>query len=151
MEWDDYSISVLEDKNPLGVVSMSAELRSYANPTGSRLFVPLNLLSNYTVTPPRIRSRKNPFELRYERSYTDTITYFLPEGFWLESTMADFEIDTDFGSYISTVEVNDNKLIYIRYLERKAGYFPSERYNEYFEFWQTVNRADSRQATFVRE
>ncbi len=136
---------------PQGFVEFNANLRSYASTSRNRLFVPLAVLSSKKELPPRIRNRSNPFELKFERSYNDTITFILPEGFAIESSPSDVFLESEFGTYKANFEIKQNKIVYTRSLKELPGYFPPEKYQDFFEFRQNINRADSQSFILVRE
>jgi hypothetical protein len=148
---NSFSIQNHENDNPKGVITLDATLRSYANISRGRMFVPINLLSAAKTTPPRIRNRAHPFELKYSSSFNDSITFVLPKGYALESEPQNVSLESEFGMYNTSIIVEGNTIIYIRNYSSKPGYFPPEKYPDYFEFWQNIVRADNQNVTFRKE
>ncbi len=148
---EKHSIQIDNSRPAIARLEMQALLKTYANVSRNRIFIPVNLLSASKSTPPRIRNRVHPFELAFERSYCDTITYIVPEGFVVESIPQNTVLESEFGKYVSTIVVEGNVVKYTMYYESKSGRFPPEKYPEYFEFWQSIVRADNQNVTFLKE
>ncbi|MBS4013287.1 MAG: transglutaminase domain-containing protein [Bacteroidetes bacterium] len=146
-----HSIKLNDNMPAIATVELQALLKTYANVSRNRIFIPVNLLSASKSTPPRIRNRVLPFELTFERSYSDTIMYIVPEGFVVETVPQNSFLDSEFGTYKSSTSVEGNIVKYIMYYESKSGHFPAEKYPEYFEFWQSIVRADNQNVTFRKE
>ncbi|MFN3557230.1 MAG: DUF3857 domain-containing transglutaminase family protein [Bacteroidales bacterium] len=146
-----YAIENLLDNNPRTRIEMDVQLRSLASVSGQRLTVPLNVLSTMRSTPPRIRNRKQPFEVKFPTTRIDTLVIEIPAGFVPENLMTAFELETEFGVYSSKVDLLDQKIIYIRRFETYGGMFAAEKYADYFSFYQTIVRADNQSLVFRRE
>ena len=147
---NSHSLAEVTDDSPVAVIEMDISLRSYASTSGQRMFVPLNLVSASRSTPPRIRNRQNPFVLNFERSVSDTLIFQLPAGFEVESSLNEYSLESEFGKFQTEFIVKENELWYIRKLETFRGFFPPEKYQDFFRFHQSVTRADAQRITFVR-
>jgi hypothetical protein len=147
---NNHSLAAVADDSPVAVIEMDISLRSYASTSGQRMFVPLNLVSASRSTPPRIRNRQHPFVLNFERSVSDTLIFRLPAGFEPETSLNEFSLESEFGSFQTEFIVKDNEIWYIRKLETYRGFFPAEKYQDFFRFHQSVTRADAQRIAFVR-
>jgi hypothetical protein len=136
--------------NPVFNIDLQIQLRSYASLNGTRLFLPLNMLSAIKQSPPRVRNRQTSFELKYEMVYNDTIVFNIPSGYIAESQLPQWTFETDFGAYRAKVEMDDRVIYYIRQMETYSGVFPPDRYQDYFDFYQRIIRADEQRLVLIR-
>ncbi|MBV8389804.1 MAG: DUF3857 domain-containing protein [Mucilaginibacter sp.] len=79
-----------------------------------------------------------------QRGYTekDDITYTLPKGYRLESELIKKHIDKPFGSFVMTMSIDDNKLVYHRTLQLRDGNYSKDVYQDLVDFFQSVVDAD---------
>ncbi len=143
-----HSIENTKERLPSFTLNMDISLRSYARSTANRLFVPLDLLRNSPSQPRRVSGRKTPFVINNPYQLADTIVFTIPEGYTLESSIADIAIDNDFGSYQASVELVDNRVVYTRRLEMRNGKYPANDYAAFAEFLSTIATSDKRQLVF---
>lgn len=148
---NNYSINNDLEDSPRTLISLEAELRSIATMSDDRLMLPLDIFSLGGYSPPRIRNRQAPFELKFPTLYSDTLVVTIPDGYNPESNLSNFDLESDFGTYKTSMLVEDNTLTYIRQLETFRGIFDPEQYEEFFRFMQSVNRADKVGVVFVKE
>lgn len=123
------------------------QVRNWAAPSGTRLFVPLNVLNRQTYVPMACEKRSQPVEIAASWLDTDTVFIRLPEGFRIESLpAAPAPIERSYGSYRAEIEaIDENTLLYIRQLRMQRSLLPPEAYNELRSFFQQVAKADKLQ------
>ncbi|MFO8023183.1 MAG: DUF3858 domain-containing protein, partial [Perlabentimonas sp.] len=146
---NNYSFKTEFETTPIARVELDVDLRSYASVSNQRFFVPVNLLSAIQHTPPRCRNRKNPFLLNFDRTSNDTLTINLPEGYKVESSVPQTSCETEFGTYELNCSVKGNKIFCVRTMKAYRGLFPPEKYEDYFDFYQKIVRADNQKVIFI--
>jgi transglutaminase-like putative cysteine protease len=67
--------------------------------------------------------RKHPVVLQAS-AYSETVRVQLPDGFTVDELPDAVKLDTDFGSYLTSYEVNDRELIFKRKLSQRATTIP---------------------------
>ena len=65
-----------------------------------------------------------------------------PDGFQVQSLPKEKIIISDFGTYQTTIELNDNNIIYIRKEEKFKGIFKANRYEEFRKYKNSIIKAD---------
>jgi hypothetical protein len=137
--------------NPTTWIEMDIHMRSYGSASGERLTIPVSHLITGAPAPVRMRNRTQSFELLYERRVTDTLSLEIPARFVAESLLTDVIIESEFGRYSRKVHMDGTKVMYVRRLETFSGMFEPAKYNDYFNFWQSIARADNQGLVFKRE
>ncbi len=148
---EKHNVSIAEGSSPVASLEMDISLRSFANKTNQRLFIKPNLVSANRSSPPRNRNRNNPFELKFENSFSDTINIVIPQGYIIESSPPDYSFKSKFGEYNSQIITKENKVLYIRNFESHNGYFSADKYHDYYNFYQKINRVDNQNIVFRKE
>lgn len=124
----------------LETLEMTAE--KYASKTGTRLFIPLNMMNRRKTAPANVENRKMPVVQKYAFHDRDSVVFSLPEGYQIESVPKDKSISSEYGNYTSTVSVNGNKAVYIRDVKINLGNWPKENYPEVVKFYTDIVSSD---------
>lgn len=142
-----------ETKSELPVISESLDLTAlnYASVTGKRFFIIPNIISRLSSKLKADDNRKYQVSLDNEYRNIDTATITIPPGYRVEAMPAAVKIETKFGNYTSSVEVQSNKIIYYRYMERFSGQFPPSDYNELVRFFDEIYKADRSRVVLVKK
>ncbi|MFW5757185.1 MAG: DUF3857 domain-containing protein [Bacteroidota bacterium] len=149
---DQYNLSAITDTvKPTTGIEMDVSLRSYGSVSGNRIHVPLNPISSRQYIPKRERNRISSFVLKYEKTVSDTLVFHIPEGYVLESPAPEYHKETSFGTYTTRFVRKDGEFVYIRDLQTYRGNFPAERYKEFYDFHQNIDRFEGQTLTFVKE
>ena len=134
----DYRITEDRSATPEINIYYNVNTPAYGNKTGERLFIPLNVFRNgYTRLETR-RERKNDIRLSVSYIESDSITFKIPKNMYVESRPVPFAVETDFGSFVSFVVINDDKIIVSQKLSVKSGYHDKERYNDFVAFLKKI-------------
>ena len=141
----DYSLSYAPDR-PESKLEYSAAIGHFAQKAGKRLFVPVRPISPAISIPPKNEHRRYPIFFSRDYCERDTVILRFPEGYQLESKPElKQQLDTGFGKYQSTIELDEGELTFTRELCIHAGQLPPEQYEEYREFYKAVAKADGAQ------
>ena len=82
---------------------------------------------------------------------SDTVVFELPDDFFLEYEPKGTSIESDFGSYESTIKTEGRKMIYTRTIKMKGGRFPKETYQELRDFYKGMVKADQMKVVLVNK
>lgn len=148
---NDFNISTNYEKLPELNEEISMTLTKYASKSGARLFVPLNVASKWDFIPQKLVKRQFDIYKRTEYCYMDSVKFSLPENYSIEALPEEFNYSTKFGTYIAKTSFQDNELHYTRILEVNKGVFPAEEYNDFIEFFKTVQKNDGAIAIIKRQ
>ncbi|MBA7545556.1 hypothetical protein ES705_37925 [subsurface metagenome] len=124
--------------NPSASEYFDLELINYASKSGSRLFIPLNLMNCQEDIPRKDSRRINPIRIDREYIHYDTIEYIIPEGYIIEHMPTGDTIDYDFGYLAYSVSQADDKVLYLRRFEQYRNEYPKEKYDDYIEFCRKI-------------
>jgi hypothetical protein len=153
LDLTQFSLTETPGRIPAVTETLALTARRWASPSGTRLFLPLNLLSQVSTAPVLTKPRRLPVVLRYTQDYedSDTVRYTLPDGYVPEFAFAPVTLDSKFGSYTARAEVVGNQLVYTRRLQMHRGRYPAEAYTEYADFRKKINKADRAQLVLVKK
>ena len=131
---------------------MEIAVRRWATTSGTRLFLPLNLMSALPPATPLTQPRRAAVELgpTYDVEDSDTITYQLPKGYRPEYQIEPVTIDSKFGRYTAQVTINDGRVAYVRKMTMHRGRFPATAYGDWVDFRKKIAKADRAQLVFVK-
>ncbi|GAB4026695.1 DUF3857 domain-containing protein [Spirosoma koreense] len=143
-----------EQPGPVPAVTENLEIavRRWATTSGTRLFLPLNLLSALSLASPLTQPRKAAVELgaSYDYEDSDTITYQLPNGYRPEYNLEPVTIESKFGKYTAQLAVEGDRAVYVRKVTMHRGRFPAGAYTDWVDFRKKVAKADRAQMVFVK-
>ena len=122
--------------------TIQLELKSYMAKGGKRLFLPMNLMNKTSHIPKQLSDRETDLVLTYPYSDADTIIYTIPENLAVEYAPSPVSIETEFGSYQSLVQVEGQRITYIRRVTMKKGRFPREMFDEFAALRKKIVKAD---------
>lgn len=148
-EINSFQISSQKNKMPTSTVEVDLALRRYAQVSGKRMFLSLNLMNKNEYIPENIEDRKHKVIKRLAFNDTDTIKYLIPEDLYPEFLPAPVKMDTRFGEYESSVSIEQGAIVYSRKLKMVSGEFPAESYSELVEFYREINKADKVKIVFL--
>jgi hypothetical protein len=139
---NNFNLSNEMDVNPFTKIDLDINLRSYATVSGERMTIPLAQLLTRNSNPTRMRNRRQPFEILFSKVISDTLHVELPAGYILETGFNDVHIESEFGSYRASFELQGTRGRFIRIQEVTPGIFDPEKYQEYYTYCQNIVRAD---------
>ncbi len=140
-----------QDKEPSVTETLTLNVRNCATKTGTRLFVKPNLLSR-PFEMPATSERTTDFYLPvsdYNFTDLDTVSYQVPAGYKLETTLPAFQIASAFGSYEMKTSFENNKLVCARKVVMNGGRYESKDFAAWVDFLKKIRKADRAQVVFV--
>jgi hypothetical protein len=136
--------NILQEKtnNPLTTETLEFNARNYGSKSNTRLFIYLNKISPYKNHLESTETRVNPIWISRGYIFEDKLNYILPENYDIEFLPKSEDIKNDFGSLNATVQLQGNKLTYVRKLHIKEGRYKADQYKELVTFLQKAEKAD---------
>lgn len=135
---NSFSFEYKKNKIPEAIESISMSTPKYASKTGTRLFIPLNMLNQRKTIPSKVETRKMPIVQKYAYHDKDSIVFELPKGYQVETLPREKTLMTEFGEYNSRFQIQDNRAIYLREVKINLGNWPKENYPAMVEFYSNI-------------
>ncbi|AUD07243.1 hypothetical protein CWM47_09360 [Spirosoma pollinicola] len=137
---------------PVVVETLDMTARRWATVSGTRLFLPLNLMSALSPVAPLTQPRRTAIELgaNYDFADSDTITYQLPKGYEPEYKLEPQIIESTFGRYTAQLAIKGDHITYVRQITMHGGRFPAAAYADLIDFRKKVAKADRVQMVFIK-
>ncbi len=120
--------------------SISSEL--FASKSGTRLFIPLNVFNKRKSSPQKIETRKLSLVQDFSYYDNDSLTFLLPDGYQTESLPKGKTLKTEFGEYVSTVDIIEKTVTYTREITINRGEWPKEKYIDFVDFFSRIVEFD---------
>jgi transglutaminase-like putative cysteine protease len=142
LSYPDFSItsakySEQKSENPTGNFQYEASIKGFGIAKGQRIyFNPSFSMEDFLP--------KDTFALKIPVSdiTIDSITYYLPIGYLVESMPERFSVESEFGSYSYDLKSFADKIILYRRLELNKGLITTEKFNDFRKFYNSVARTD---------
>ena len=139
----DFKYSENEAIIPEITEEVNIEMNSYSSQVGERIIIPINLMNKVDNVPRRVKNRKNEVIILRSSIETDYIKIAIPKDYYVENIPDNSLIETAFGKYNTSIEVEDGIIHYKRTLSFNKGEYSKEIYNDLREFLIQVSRADN--------
>jgi hypothetical protein len=144
---DIKALEYTQDKSimPTTFETLNLSARDYGALNNGKLYFLLNSVDRYSENeiPKTVRNRQNPVYINRGWTEDDNISYALPKGYKLDSEPLNISIEKPFGSFMATISVDGDKLIYKRKLQVKDGTYSKDTYQDVVDFYQSVADADN--------
>jgi hypothetical protein len=146
-----FAYDVKKEKIPQALESMTLSSSKYGTKTGTRLFIPMNMLNQRKSTPDKVDNRKMPVVQRYSYHDKDSIVFVLPKGYQVESIPKGKTLTTEYGEFKSTVTVENGQAIYVRDVKINRGTWPKENYQLLLDFYAGIVSSDKAKLVLKEE
>ena len=150
--YDIQNFKYTQHKKSIPYINESIQLTAgnYAQITGRRLFINPNVLTKSALRLSVSDKRNNDIELYDEYTNIDTVTIKIPPGYIPESVFHDVTIQTKFGSYVASIKLEADSMLYIRKQVHYRGRFPASDYDNIANYYEQVYKADHKQVVFAK-
>jgi len=137
-------IEVNEDKNIIELrEKVSLVVENYVTKIGEKYLIQFNMFNRQTSLPLTYEDRSLPFKTGMSFKDFDVYEFQLPLGMKVDSLPGDFMVESEFGTYEISFELNnDNRILYKRELMIKGGGYSSIKYAEYRSFIKKIKKKD---------
>lgn len=143
-----------EDKKgkiPTAIVTLNLSLKRFANVSGKRLMLTPNLMNRNSFIPGKNESRKTDIVRNFGFVDYDTIRYHIPSEIYPEILPQPTKISSKFGEYESSYTLDQGLVVYTRRIKINKGRFPASTYQEFIDFYKSINRADNAKLVFLNK
>lgn len=143
-----------EDKKgkiPTAIVTLNLSLKRFANVSGKRLMLTPNLMNRNSFIPGKNESRKTDIVRNFGFVDYDTIRYHIPSEIYPEILPQATKISSKFGEYESSYTLDQGLVVYTRRMKINKGRFPASTYQEFIDFYKSINRADNAKLVFLNK
>ncbi len=130
--------------------SIDLTSNSYAHVSGKRLFIVPNIIDKNDLKLDTTEKRNYDIVYPYSFKHADTINITIPHGYSVEALPKNKTIDNKFGEYAITYLVDDDKIVFTRFYERKLNRFSPTDYPEFANFYNDIYKADRNQIVLVK-
>ncbi|MDO3628142.1 DUF3857 domain-containing protein [Mucilaginibacter sp. BT774] len=127
--------------NPSTSENIELSAKEYAALNNGKIYFSLNSV-NRAQPLRQLVTRINPVCINRGFTEVDDITYTLPKGYHLESEPLKKHIDKPYGSFIMTMSMDGDKLIYHRTFQLRDGNYSKDIYPDMVDFFQSVVDTD---------
>lgn len=138
-------------KIPTATVQLDLKLKKLATTSGKRMFIMPNLMNRSDILPEKIENRETEIVKRFGFIELDTIRYHIPPHLYPEYMPQRVNINSIFGEYEASFELNEGTIVYTRKLRVNAGRYPATHYKEFVEFYRNINKADNIKLVFLNK
>lgn len=135
---NSFSYDTKKEKIPEAIETVNMNSPRYASKTGTRLFIPLNILNQRKSSPAKVEYRRMAVIQNYSFHDKDSIVFILPSGYTAETIPRPKDLKTEFGEYHSTVTVQADRAMYVREVKMNNGTWPKEKYQELVDFYAGI-------------
>jgi hypothetical protein len=115
------------------------------------LFITPNVMNRSYIKLKADEERKYDIVLHDEYRHMDSVEIEIPKGYEIESAPQPVNIETKFGTYVSSTKLLDNKIIYYRMHEQYSGTFPAKDYSGLVNYYETMYKADRNKIVLVKK
>jgi len=140
-----------QDKSlkPTTIEDLKISAKEYAAVNDGKIYFSINSVDR---TAPLRQLQNRIYPVYINRGYTeeDEIIYTLPKGYRLESEPLKRSVEKPFGTFIMSMTVNGDQLIYKRKFQLKDGNYNKEIYQDMVDFYQIVADADQYNVRLIK-
>jgi len=147
---NNYTIKNDKKMIPVATLDESSTSRNYCSFTGNYMLLPLNTIDAQSSIKKLVKKRTTDFVIPRSTIDLDTLTYNIPTDYKIDFLPASKSLKTPYGEYTSSSKVEDKKIIYTRKFQLNQGRFKASEYNDFYEFFLAVNKADNVKAMLVK-
>ena len=148
---EELNLSLNKEIYPLAELDITFKLSNYANISNNRIFIPLNMFYNGYRLKNNREKRKGKIRNKFAYIVRDSIVYNIPEGYEIESSPMPILLENEFGELRTTVEFDNNRVVYYREYYLKSGEFSAEKYKAFYKFKRKKLRADKSKIVLVKK
>ncbi len=132
------------EKNVLMKQTLEINANSMITKSGTRYFISMDLMPVKLSYQLQTDDRRTSFYLAHSMAMTDSFEIQMPVKTSVESIPEPVNEHFPFGDFSLSIVKKDDKLVFIRHLEQKAGVYKPELYKD-FETWvDAINGSDNK-------
>lgn len=148
-EVEKFTYKQIKDILPTTTETIKFTAPEYASNSSNKLYFLINPTDRVYV-PREVRNRLNNIYINEGYTTEDEISYTIPQGYRLEKIPLNVNINTVFGSYIATMQLNGRTLIYKRKMQVIDGNYSKDIYPDLVNFYQHIADADNYSVSLIK-
>lgn len=133
---------------PIIEESLELHIPSFATVSGKRFFLQPNLLHKVENAPQPDDNRKNDIVISNSFEEKDSIVYRIPANMYIEYLPKNESIETPFGTYSASFNLEEGQLVYQRHFQLKKGSYSASEYASFVQFLKEVVKVDKIKVVF---
>lgn len=147
------SFSVNNQKGiiPVASTAESEISKNYCSFSGKYMILTLNILNAQKSIQKMLKQRLSDIVINRSSIEYDTMIYTIPKNYRYESLPPGNTLNSNFGSYSTSVSANDNSIIYVRKFTFLEGRYKPSAYKELYDFFLYVSKADNTKIILTRK
>ncbi len=126
-----------KSSKPSGQVEYQAKINEMGTRQGNKLYLAPSVSRTSFVS-----SNPDIIKIPVSGSAKDSITYFLPTGYKIDTKPVDTNLKSEFGSYSMKFSAFDDRIIFVRNLQLNEGRVSPDKYSEFRKFINAMARSD---------
>jgi len=146
---NSFTVNRLKQNIPEANVNIKLLLNRFASKSEKRMFITPYLFYPIPLLP-NVAQWKTPIYIERSEQYLDSVTYFIPATYNIETLPVETNLQTKFGDYYSAIRQENGKLIYIRKFSLNKGTYPETDHVELREFLKKATKADKQKVVFIQ-
>lgn len=147
----NFSTNIRESKSPKIELSLELIINSYANVTGSRMFVPVKPIARLERLKTNASIRQNDIIVNASLSIIDSVLIKIPLNYQIEFLPDSLSIESSFGNIESYFHLNGRYLVYYQEVKVFKGRYDPENYEDFKSFYQEVYKIDHKQVVLRKK
>ncbi|MBC8109988.1 MAG: DUF3857 and transglutaminase domain-containing protein [Verrucomicrobia bacterium] len=150
---DDFDIKVTKNMIPSATEKLSLSVGKYASKSGKRMFIAPNFINpfNFPDLSETDNRTSDIYFYHYDYMDSDTVKFHLPEKYHLEGVANEVNYQSAFGTYKTSIKIEEGLVTYIRTMTMKGGKYPKDKYKELVMFFKSINKAEKTKIVLVSE
>ncbi len=132
-----------EERTAIARLEMSFKAGKYGDVSGNRLFVPLNKVDRSKISFKSKKERMFDIMLPSDETRVVNAQFKIPDGYEVDYLPKAETVDSPYGTYSCSCELQDGKIKYTRKLVLKSGTYKKENYTEIYDFFDKVSNLDN--------
>lgn len=142
LDYPDFTVTAAsyeENKtgNPTGEFQYQLSIRGFGTTSGSEIYFSPSLTRENFIVEDTVAVR-----IRLSDITIDSITYWLPVGFKIESLPEEVSLISDFGKYFYSTKSSGDRILLVRKLELNKSYIHQGRFAEFRDFYNKIAKTD---------
>lgn len=142
LEYPDFTVTAASYKenksgNPTGEFQYQVSIKGFGAASGKEIYFSPSLTKEDFLPEDTVAVR-----IRVSDVNVDSITYWLPIGYKIESVPEEVTLTSDFGKYVYSVKSSGDRILLYRRLELNKAYIHSGRYVEFRNFYNKIAKTD---------
>ena len=142
IEIDSFKITIKKEVIPSASLQVNLKSREYGTTSSSRIFLPMISYQKFNWLVQEDTLRNHPFYIYSTFTSNDTIDFYFPNEFKLETKESSTVIDSEFGTYSYSINYNNNMIRYIRNIKINSGKYDAIKYKQLYTFFKDASLKD---------